>query len=49
LVGRLQWKRPLVGPRHRFEDNVEMNIREIIFENVNWIQLAHLGSSGRVM
>jgi hypothetical protein len=29
LVGRPEAKRPLKRPRHRWEDNIKMDIREI--------------------
>jgi hypothetical protein len=29
LVGRPKGKRPLRKPRHRWEDNIKMNLREI--------------------
>jgi hypothetical protein len=28
------------GPRHRWEDNIKMNIREIRWKDVNWTHLA---------
>jgi hypothetical protein len=28
LVGRPDWKRPLGRPRHRWEDNIKMDLRE---------------------
>jgi hypothetical protein len=40
LVGRPKSKRPLERPRHRWEDNNEMDLREIGIDGVNWIQLA---------
>jgi hypothetical protein len=40
LVGRPKGKRPLGKPRHRWEDNIKMDLREIGIEGVNWIQLA---------
>jgi hypothetical protein len=36
LVGR----RPLGRPRHRWEDNIKMDIREMEFGDVDWIHLA---------
>jgi hypothetical protein len=33
-------KRPLGRPRHRWEDNNRMNLREIGINGANWIQLA---------
>jgi hypothetical protein len=40
LVGRPEGKRPLGRPRHRWEDNIKMVLREIGFDGVNWFQLA---------
>jgi hypothetical protein len=40
LVGRPECKRPLGRPRHRWEDNLKMDLREIWTDGVNWIQLA---------
>jgi hypothetical protein len=40
LVGRPEGKRPLGRPRHRWEDNVKMGLREIGINGANWIRLA---------
>jgi hypothetical protein len=40
LVGRPKGKRPLGRPRHRCEDNIKMDLREIWINGVNWIWLA---------
>jgi hypothetical protein len=40
LVGRLEGKRPLGRPRHRWEDNIKMDLKEIGIDGANWIQLA---------
>jgi hypothetical protein len=40
LVGRPKRKRPLARPRHTWEDNIKMGLREIRIDGVNWIQLA---------
>jgi hypothetical protein len=40
LVGRPEGKRPLGRPRHRWKDNIKMDLREIGIDGVNWIQLA---------
>jgi hypothetical protein len=41
LVGRPESKRPLGRPRHRWEDNIKMDLRgEIGIDGANWIQLA---------
>jgi hypothetical protein len=37
LVGRLEGRRPLGRPRRRWEDNIEMYLREIGFGDVDWI------------
>jgi hypothetical protein len=40
LVGRPEWKRPLGRHRHRWEDNIKMDLMEIGIDGANWIQLA---------
>jgi hypothetical protein len=40
LVGRPEGRRPLGRPRHRWEDNIKMDLREIGFGDVDWIDLA---------
>jgi hypothetical protein len=40
LVGRPEGKRPLGRPRRRWEDNIEMDLREIRIDGAIWIQLA---------
>jgi hypothetical protein len=40
LVGRPEGKRPLGRPRHSWEYNIKMDLREIGIDGVNWIQLA---------
>jgi hypothetical protein len=40
LVGRPECKRPLGRPRHSWEDNIKLHIREIGIDGSNWIQLA---------
>jgi hypothetical protein len=40
LVGRPEGKRPLGRPRHGWEDNIKVDLREIGIDGVNWIQLA---------
>jgi hypothetical protein len=41
LVGRPEGGRPLGRPRRRWEDNIRMDLREIGFGDVDWIQWAH--------
>jgi hypothetical protein len=40
LVGRPKGKRPLGRLRHRWEDNIKLDLREIGINGANWIQLA---------
>jgi hypothetical protein len=40
LVGRPEGKRPLGRPRHRLEDNIKLDVREIGMDGANWIRLA---------
>jgi hypothetical protein len=40
LVGKPEGKRPLERPRHRWEDGIRMDLREIGLGGVDWIQLA---------
>jgi hypothetical protein len=40
LVGRTEGKRPLGRPKRRWEDNIEMDLREIGIDGANWIRLA---------
>jgi hypothetical protein len=39
LVGRPEGKRPLERPRHRWADNIKMDLREIGIDEANWIWL----------
>ncbi|KAJ4434112.1 hypothetical protein ANN_16432 [Periplaneta americana] len=40
LVGRLEEKRPLGRPRRRWEDNIKMDLREVGYDDRDWIDLA---------
>jgi hypothetical protein len=40
LVGRPEGRRPLGRPRHSWEDNIKMDLREIEFGDVDWIHWA---------
>jgi hypothetical protein len=40
LTGKPEGKRPVGRPRHRWEDNVKMDLREIGLEDMDWIHLA---------
>jgi hypothetical protein len=34
------WHAPLGRHRHKWEDNIKLNLREIWIDGANWIQLA---------
>ncbi|KAJ4435473.1 hypothetical protein ANN_18089 [Periplaneta americana] len=40
LVGRPEGKRPLGRPRRRWEDNMKMDLREVGYDDRDWINLA---------
>jgi hypothetical protein len=40
LVGRPEGRRPLGRPRRRWEDNIKMDLREVGWVGMNWIELA---------
>jgi hypothetical protein len=47
LVGTLEGKRPLERPRHRWEDNIKMNLREIGWDGVT--PLLRIRTSGGLL
>jgi hypothetical protein len=40
LVMKSEGKRPMGRPRHRWEDNIKLDLREIGIDGANWIRLA---------
>jgi hypothetical protein len=40
LVGKPEGNRPFERSRHRWEGNIRMDLREIVWESVDWIHLA---------
>ena len=40
LVGKPEGKRSLRRPRHRWEDNIKMNLQEVGYGGLDWIELA---------
>ena len=40
LVRRPEGKRPLGRPRHRWEDNIKMDLQEAVCGDMDWIELA---------
>jgi hypothetical protein len=49
LVGKPEGKRPLERPRSRSVNNIQMNLREIGWDGVEWMDLAQVGTSGRLL
>jgi hypothetical protein len=43
LVGRSEGKRPLGRPRHSWVDNIKMDLRQIGWGGMDWIDLAQDG------
>jgi hypothetical protein len=41
LVGKPEGKRSLGRPRRRWVDNIKMDLREIGWDGMDWIELAH--------
>ena len=39
-MGKPEGKRPLGRPRHRWEDNIKMDLQEVEFGGMGWIELA---------
>jgi hypothetical protein len=40
LVGRPEGRRPLGRPRHRWEDNIKMDLQEVGWRGMDWINMA---------
>ena len=40
LVGKPGGKRPMGRPRHRWEDNIKMDLQEVGCGGMDWIELA---------
>jgi hypothetical protein len=40
LVGKPEGKRPLGTPRHRWEDNIKMDLQKVGCEVMDWIDVA---------
>jgi len=48
-VGKSEGKRPLGRPRLRWEDNIKMNLQEVGFGGMDWIDLAQDRDRWRVL
>jgi len=40
LVGKPEVKKPVGRPRHRWEDNIKMDVQEVGCGGIDWIKLA---------
>jgi hypothetical protein len=49
LVGKPEEKRPLGRPRRRWVDNIGMDLGEIGWGNVDWIDLAQVRNRWRAL
>jgi hypothetical protein len=48
LVGKPEGKRPLARPRHRWEDNIKMDLQEVGGGCGDWMELARDSDRWRV-
>ena len=39
-MGRSEGKRPFGRPRHRWEDNIKIDLQEVVWGGMAWIDLA---------
>ena len=46
LVGKTEGRRPLGRPRHRWVDNIRMEIREVGSGYTDWIGFPRIGTGG---
>jgi hypothetical protein len=46
LTGKPTGKRPLGRPRHRWEDNITMGLKEVGISTRNWVDSAQVGIIG---
>ena len=49
LVWKPEEKKPLGRPRHRWEDNIEMDLQEVEFAGMDWIELTQDRDSWRAL
>jgi hypothetical protein len=46
LVGKPEGNRPLGRPKHKWEDNIKMDLQEVECGAMDWIELAQDRDSG---
>jgi hypothetical protein len=49
FLGKPEGKRPLGRPRRRWVDNMKMDLREIGWDDVDWIDMAQDRASGGLL
>jgi hypothetical protein len=49
LVGKLEGKRPLKRPRRTWVDNIKMDLREIGWDGLVWIDVAQASDQWRAL
>jgi hypothetical protein len=49
LVGKPEGKRPLERPKHRWEDNIKLDLQEVEFGRSDWIDLAQDRNTWRTL
>jgi hypothetical protein len=48
-VGKYEGKRPPERSRHRRDDNIKINLKEVGWEGVDWIRCVRAGTSGGLL
>jgi hypothetical protein len=48
-VGKPEEKRPLGRPRRRWVDNIKIDLRELGWDGMEWIDLAQVGDQWRAL
>jgi hypothetical protein len=49
LVRKAEGKRPLGGPRRRWEDNIKMDLQEVEVGRGDWMELAQVRNRWRAL
>jgi hypothetical protein len=49
LVGRSEGRRPLGRLRRRWEDNIKMDLQEVGWGGMDWIDILRIGTGGGLL
>jgi transcription termination factor 2 len=49
FMGKPEGKRPLGRPRRRWADNIKIDLREIVWDGVDWMDMAQMETSGGLL